>query len=287
MTSVAPAVEPVETLLQFDGMIGVLARPDEPPEHAALGVVIVVGGPQTRVGSHRQFVTMARALARAGFPCLRFDYTGMGDSAGPMPDFERAGPDIRRACDALLDAVPACRRIVLWGLCEGATAALFHAQADDRVGAVVAANPWARSEATRSAALVSQHYGSRLRSREFWKKLATGKIDILGSVREAAAHVLQASRAKDVGAGGGESGSLPARVARALLEADRPVRLQLSGDDLTAAEFELAMQPTRAADAPKVSRLRLEHADHTCSNPADWEAVVTDTIAFLRSLSKR
>src|SRR5690606_39392372 len=103
-----------------------------------------------------------------------------------------------------------------------------------------------------------------------------------GSLREAATHLRQSWRAKEVGAGSGEAGSLPACVARALLDADRPVHLQLSGDDLTAAEFELAMQPSRAAEAPKVSRFRLEHADHTCSNPDDWDAVITDTIGFLR-----
>ncbi len=60
----------------------------------------------------------ARRLAAEGFPCLRFDYTGMGDSAGPKPDFEDAGDDIRRACDAVLAAVPGCERVALWGLCE-------------------------------------------------------------------------------------------------------------------------------------------------------------------------
>ena len=54
------------------------------PAAARLGVVIVVGGPQYRVGSHRQFVLMARDLAREGYPVLRFDYRGMGDSDGAV-----------------------------------------------------------------------------------------------------------------------------------------------------------------------------------------------------------
>ncbi|MEQ8659382.1 MAG: hydrolase 1, exosortase A system-associated, partial [Gammaproteobacteria bacterium] len=41
---------------------------------SATGVVVIVGGPQTRVGSHRQFVLLARRLAAAGYPVLRFDY---------------------------------------------------------------------------------------------------------------------------------------------------------------------------------------------------------------------
>lgn len=279
--------EAVESLLRFDGMLGVLTSPDASDSVSDLGVVIVVGGPQTRVGSHRQFVTLARALADAGYPCLRFDYTGMGDSPGPMPDFERAGPDIGLACDALQREVPQCRRIVLWGLCEGATAALFRSVVDARIAGVVVANPWARSDATRSAALVSQHYGSRLRSREFWTKLVAGRVDVLGSAREAVGHLRTALRVRNLRPEHAPRGDLPARVARALHTSGRPVRLQLSGNDLTAAEFELALAPFAALDAPNVSCLRLEHADHTCSNPDDWQAALADTIAFLRGLQAR
>lgn len=272
----------VESLLRFDGMLGVLAVPSSSSQTSPIGVVIVVGGPQTRVGSHRQFVTLARALAQAGHAVLRFDYTGMGDSSGAMPDFERAGPDIQRACDALLREVPWCRSVALWGLCDGATAALFHALNDARISGVIAANPWARSDATRSAALVSSHYGTRLRSPEFWKKLATGRIDLASSLREAAGHARRALHAK--GSAGPSDQSLPGRLAQALLASKFPVRLQISGNDLTATEFELALKARHAADIPHVTRLRLEQADHTCSNPEDWNVAVADTLSFLSKL---
>ena len=58
-------------------MIGVLSGAGLP---AGRGVLIVVGGPQYRVGSHRQFILLARHLADRGVPTLRFDYRGMGDS---------------------------------------------------------------------------------------------------------------------------------------------------------------------------------------------------------------
>ena len=45
-------------------LLGILAEPQTP---AHTGVVVVVGGPQYRVGSHRQFVLLSRALAAAGF----------------------------------------------------------------------------------------------------------------------------------------------------------------------------------------------------------------------------
>ncbi len=94
-----------ETALRFtcadEYLFGILACPERPSD---TGVVIVVGGPQTRVGSHRQFVLLSRALAAAGYPVLRFDVRGMGDSSGEQRDFEPSRPTWRghrRAADAL------------------------------------------------------------------------------------------------------------------------------------------------------------------------------------------
>jgi hypothetical protein len=44
-------------------LVGILAKPSVCGD---TGVVIVVGGPQYRAGSHRQFVLLARTLAAAG-----------------------------------------------------------------------------------------------------------------------------------------------------------------------------------------------------------------------------
>lgn len=267
-------------------LVGVLARPADAAQTKPVAVVIVVGGPQTRVGSHRQFTIMARALAAAGHACLRFDYTGMGDSPGPKPDFEKAGPDIGRACDALLAQVPGCERIALWGLCDGATAAIFYAQKDPRIAAVIAANPWARSEATRAQAIVTEHYGSRLRSAEFWKKLLTGKVNVLAAGSEAVGNLLRARRSK-AGAGGEEaSESLPDRLLRALVSPASPVRLQLSGKDLTAAEFEIAMKASGAIEQVLAGALRLDDADHTFSDSQAWQAVICDTLDRLAELPR-
>lgn len=265
-------------------LVGVLTQPADRAATKAIGVVIVVGGPQTRVGSHRQFVLMARALAQDGYPCLRFDYTGMGDSPGPRPDFERAGPDIRRACDALVAQVPGCAKIALWGLCDGATAALFYAPGDERVAAVIAANPWARSDATRSAALVSEHYGARLRSGEFWKKLLAMKVDVFGAAREALGHVMKTRAYRRSASHAVRGEDLTVRLAGAITMGGDRVRLQLSGRDLTAAEFEIAMTWRQLSQTGESRALRIENADHTFSEPYHWDVVIADVKDVLARL---
>jgi alpha/beta superfamily hydrolase len=58
-------------------LIGILAMPEVSRD---VGVIILVGGPQYRVGGHRQNVQLARRLSEAGYVTLRFDYRGTGDS---------------------------------------------------------------------------------------------------------------------------------------------------------------------------------------------------------------
>ena len=153
---------------------GILARPGADRAVSGTAVLIVVGGPQYRAGSHRQFVLLARALAAAGHPTLRFDYTGMGDSEGEPRAFDAVGPDIRAALDALAEACPECTRLAVWGLCDAASAALMFATRDPRVAGIAACNPWARSEATLAAATVKHYYTARLLQPEFWRKLSLG-----------------------------------------------------------------------------------------------------------------
>jgi len=86
-----------------ESLVGVLALPDAP---SVRGVLIVVGGPQYRAGSHRQFTLLARELARSGVASLRFDYRGMGDSSGPARSFEAVDEDIGCALERLLGALP-------------------------------------------------------------------------------------------------------------------------------------------------------------------------------------
>src|SRR6476661_8673378 len=90
------------------------------------GVLMVTGGTQTRIGSHRMYERLAKRLAEAGFPCLRYDRRGVGDSEGEESDWRDSGPDIEAAATAFRLEAPGARRLIGFGLCDGASALAFH-----------------------------------------------------------------------------------------------------------------------------------------------------------------
>ena len=111
-----------------DELVGMLHRGDP---GAKRGIVIVVaGGPQYRAGAHRQFVSLARRLAARGYPVLRFDLRGMGDSGGSHLGYQHSEPDIRAAIDTLTAEQPEVDEVVLFGECESASGILFYAYQD-------------------------------------------------------------------------------------------------------------------------------------------------------------
>ena len=275
----------VETVLSFDSadttLIGVLACPPAEIPMAATGVIIVVGGPQYRAGSHRQFVLLARSLAVAGHPVLRFDLRGMGDSPGEAQDFLGASADLAAALDALQAAQPTVKRWVLWGLCDGASAALLylHDRADARVAGLCLLNPWARSTSSLAKTHLKHHYRQRLREKEFWLKLLRGGI-AKKALTELLGNLSAAWRAPQR-----QVDSFQERMAAAWLAFPGKILLILSGSDYTAKEF-LDHVSTSAAwgDAltrAGVVRVNIDTADHTFSDREHAAAVEDHTRIFL------
>jgi exosortase A-associated hydrolase 1/exosortase A-associated hydrolase 2 len=266
---------------------GILARPSSPGVEAPTGVVIAVGGPQYRVGSHRQFVLLARRLAEHGYSSLRFDYRGMGDSEGESRTFEDVGPDLHAAIDALRQASPAARNVVVWGLCDAASAAMLHAVSHAAVSGIVAVNPWARSDASLAAAQVKHYYLARTLQREFWTKLVRGRLDIRASIGALLKNLEQAwGHFRSVRSHGPRDGSFQSRMARGIAGFRGRVLLILAGNDLTAKEFLQhagVSAPWRGLlTASRVSRVDVPQADHTFSCRAWREQVEDATLAWLQ-----
>ncbi len=284
-----------EDVLAFDcdghRLWGVVAHPALAAGPARPAVLIVTGGPQYRAGSHRMFVSLARRLATAGFTTLRFDYGGMGDSEGERKAFDAAGDDLRAALEALLRAAPSCAGVVVWGLCDAASAALMFLAGDPRVAGIVAANPWARSEATLAAARVKHYYAARLLQREFWHKLMRGGLDWRGSIESFRRDWIGARARGASGAGVAAARPFQHLMADGLRRLRGPMLLLMSGNDLTAKEFAEYAARSDAwrglLQAPKVQRIDLPDADHTFSQRPWLERVQDETLGWLDQLPLR
>ncbi len=271
------------TLFPCEGeaLVGILAKPASP---ADAGVVLIVGGPQYRAGSHRQFVLLSRALATAGYPVLRFDYRGMGDSSGAQRDFESASRDVGAAIDQLQQRVPTVQRIVLWGLCDGASAALLycHETQDPRVKGMCLLNPWVRSEASLAKTQVKHYYTQRLRQKEFWVKLLSGKV-ALSALSGFAAKLRQSSG--DAKQPQNELGTFQQRMAKAWHGFGGHILLVLSGDDYTAKEFVEHAQTDVAwknyVGHDQLTRHKIPGVDHTFSNAAARQQVERITLDWI------
>jgi len=263
-----------------DCLYGVASVPPAPAER---GVLIIVGGPQYRAGSHRQFTLLARALARQGIAAMRFDVRGMGDSEGSARPFEDTGADLDAAVTVFMQQVPALREVVLWGLCDGASAAALYAARDARVKGLALLNPWVRTEAGAATATIKHYYRARLFDRTFWQKLASGKFDAGAAVRSA----VQLARTALAPAPAASTAALPDQVYQGLAGFQGKLLVMLSGADLTAQEFQDASASTDAWRSlmanPRVTRHVLDGADHTCSR-RDWhDQVAAWTTAWLRA----
>lgn len=277
-----------------DQLVGLLSLPEDALE---IGLVVVVGGPQYRVGSHQQFVYLSRSLANKGIPCLRFDYRGMGDSEGCPRSFESIDTDIACAAKELMNRVACVRQVVLCGLCDGASAALIALGSVPKVAGVIALNPWVRSETSLDQALVKHYYVQRVLSREFWVKVFTGKLGIVRAVSEfsrrasaAFAGTLRSTALKPESTG--TLISYQDRMCDGLMNVQVPALIVLSGRDLAAQEYmAYAASDQRWKQALAAnSRIVTEHlaqADHTFSNEK-WRAEVERlSCSFVLSLRDR
>ena len=268
-----------------ESLLGVLTLPAAALD---IGVVIVVGGPQYRAGSHRQFVLLARGFADAGYPVLRFDSRGMGDSGGAQRSFEDIGADIGAAIDHLSTRLPAIRRIVLWGMCDGASAALLYCEerGDSRVCGLCLVNPWVRTELSLARTQVKHYYSQRILQSAFWAKLLRGDL-----ARDSVKGLLQGLRTALVPGtrSDAEAVAYADRMAAGWHGFEGRVLLILSGRDYTAKEFveHVAHDPawTGAWERTHLERHDLPDADHTLSLSSDHAKAQRLSVEWLEKLT--
>lgn len=166
------------------------------------GLLIISGGNELRSGPWGSQVAMAERIAAAGFPVLRFDRRGVGDSEGENDGFTASAPDIAAALRAFKVHVPTLKRVVAFGNCDAASALML--VKGEGCDALVLANPWtfepaseppqaAPAEATRpemTPQRLRAHYLRRIADPRAWLRLLSGRVRVTAlasSLKEATA----------------------------------------------------------------------------------------------------
>lgn len=262
---------PVRRLLTFD-CAGAALGASLNEAVGTTGLLMVTGGTQTRIGSHRMYERLAKRLAEQGFPCFRFDRRGVGDSEGEDPDWRGSGHDIAAAAAAFRRECPRLERLIGFGLCDGASALAFHGAAAGLSGLILL-NPWLVEvqAGTLAPAAVKAHYRQRLTSVEGWKKLLSGSV----SYRKIF---------KGIKSLGAAPSTLADEVAAALERSRLPIELILASRDGTAIAAEAewakpAYRRTRHANPPPQ---RIDSDSHTFARAGDEAALSEAVLSALR-----
>ena len=238
------------------------------------GLLLVTGGSQTRIGSHRMYERLATRLAKQNYPCFRYDRRGVGDSGGEDPGFRGSAADLEAAATAFRREQPALRRLFGFGLCDGATALALFGRAAGLDGLIMV-NPWlveAEAGAPPPAA-IRAHYRRRLLSLGGWRKILSGAVNwrkLLKGIRRISA---------------GEEGSALARQTAAALRASGlRAWLILAEGDATAIAAE---QELRAAAFQGLieGRETIRTDSHTFARPGDEAALAAAVLRALKALS--
>jgi exosortase A-associated hydrolase 1 len=167
--------------------------------------------------------------------------------------------------------------VVIWGLCDAASAALFYAHRDVRVSGLILLNPWVRTGEGVARAHLRHYYLRRLLQGSLWQKVARGEFNFREAVGALVRFVIDAmGRRHSLGTIDDSSASeepLPDRMEDGLRKFHGRVLFILSGNDLTSQEFEGVVENSRRwrklLEDKRITRYRLAEANHTFAR-RDW-----------------
>jgi exosortase A-associated hydrolase 1 len=244
-------------------LIGVVDIPERPLPR---GVLLLADSAQYRVGGHRQFTLLSRVLATRGIPVMRFDRRGMGDSEGEPRPFDSIDDDIRASMKEFFIQVPEMKEIVIVGLGDAALSAALYAPVDDRVCGVAMLNPLPADGDGNSSAALRHHYLARLGEVAFWKRVASGKIDLPAHAAALRHNLRQVATER--------RGALARRIASSLTGAQGRVLLVLGGNDEAAQRFSQLLARHQA----RFRCVDVAKADHAFASSA-WRDEVASACA--------
>lgn len=199
-------------------LFGWLNAPPAGVNARAAGVVLCNPFGFEALSMHRAYRHFAESFARAGFPALRFDYDGTGDSSGTDrdPDRLRAWLDSIHAAAAELRARAGVRDVYLFGVRLGATLAATAAAERDGYAGLIGVVP-----VLQPAMLLRE-----LAALQEWAQLRKSPDGVTGleaGDQEAAGFVIRAPTIADLSAINlVKQANAPARRALVVDRSDRP-----------------------------------------------------------------
>lgn len=229
---------------------------DDGPD--TVGLLIVSGGNEIRIGAHRGMASLAASLAATGTPVFRYDRRGIGDSTGENTGFEHAEQDIAAAVATFRREAPHVTRILGFGNCDAATAlTLFHHAAG--IDALVLANPWIieQQDDLPPAAAIRARYAERLKDPATYLRLLRGGVNI-GKIIKGLSKLLMKQSEDET--------SLAARVHQAMTTTATPIRIVLAKRDATAIAFADGCRSGLPTDI-------IDTASHSFAQPEDQAAL--------------
>ena len=176
-----------------DGLLFGIVTTPPPNEVRRRAVILLNAGADHHIGASRLYVSMARRWSQHGYVVLRMDLGGIGDSgtrAGRTDDDvfpQEALADIASGIEYLRSS-HGTSDIALAGLCSGAYHALRAAVALLPVNCILMVNPqnyfWRQGETLEGLQLAEvAHnpglYRQRLFSSAAWKRMVTGRVNVL------------------------------------------------------------------------------------------------------------
>lgn len=265
---------PMRTLLSI-GCEGLALGASLDAAAGTTGLLFVTGGTQTRIGSHRMYERLALALAASGWPCLRFDRRGVGDSEGTDPDFRGSGPDLAAAAAAFRREQPQLTRLLGFGLCDGASTLALHGKAAG-LGGFVLVNPWfVEAEAGEPpAAAIRSRYREQLLSLQGWKRLLSGSVSYR-KIFKGLGRIVSS-----------RPSSLAGEIAESLARARLPAQLILATRDATAiaAQAEWSSAAFKNLRETNPAPVTIDSDSHTFSRPGDEAALLAAVKRALETL---
>ncbi len=285
----------IETVQRFGSaarLVGVLTEASGPRSAGAEGrptVILLNSGLIHRVGPNRLYVQMAREVARAGFDCLRFDFSGIGDSSvrtDSLPFVESGVAETSEAMDHLA-AGRGASRFILAGLCSGGYFAFRAGCRDERVVGLALLNVRGHlgsedkeEQDELEARAMRVHYRRVALSSSYrWKnvgKVLRGEFDVKGALRS----LLPGSAPEERGDGRTDTSAYDALCARGV----RVLHVYSEGDwSLDYLRVALDADPKARLSGP-TSRFELVRGtNHVFSLGWSRRELVEHLIGWLRA----